>query len=250
MWGRQRRYFHVMDRKRAQRRGRRLAALVVFMFFFYHGVTFYCVAPVVMGNPSMEPAFGSGSALLYSPMVYGLSLPLSDISLSETGQPQRGDAVVVRNPDYPLRGPWFRVLNRFVLFFTFQKVDLRQMGRESWEKPLSVKRIIGIPGDTLRMEDYLVRLRPRDEKFFLTEYEWSGRQYEARIPNLDGQWKASFPFTGNGKEITLGEGEYYLLGDNRGKSWDSRSWGPVDRDHILGRVILEYWSGFDGKEKP
>lgn len=45
----------------------------------------------------------------------------------------------------------------------------------------------------------------------------------------------------NGKEITLKENEYYVLGDNRGASSDSRIWGPVTKNFIVGRAIIQLW---------
>lgn len=45
----------------------------------------------------------------------------------------------------------------------------------------------------------------------------------------------------NGKEITLKENEYYVLGDNRGASSDSRIWGPVTKNFIVGRALVRLW---------
>lgn len=45
----------------------------------------------------------------------------------------------------------------------------------------------------------------------------------------------------SGKEITLKENEYYVLGDNRGASSDSRIWGPVTKNFIVGRAIVRLW---------
>ena len=50
-----------------------------------------------------------------------------------------------------------------------------------------------------------------------------------------------FPFSGNSGEHVLGDGEYFLLGDNRPESSDSRSWGALSRDRIIGKVIYRYW---------
>ena len=45
----------------------------------------------------------------------------------------------------------------------------------------------------------------------------------------------------NAPEITLGEGEYYVLGDNRGQSNDSRAWGAVPKENVRGKVWMVYW---------
>jgi signal peptidase I len=51
----------------------------------------------------------------------------------------------------------------------------------------------------------------------------------------------AIPFSGDGEEITLREGEYFVLGDNRPESSDSRSWGPLPSSRIVGKVIFRYW---------
>lgn len=85
-----------------------------------------------------------------------------------------------------------------------------------------IKRIIGKPGDTVEVKDGIVYLndRPLEEDY-------------ARGPtNCVGRWCGP---------ITLGEGEYYVLGDNRGGSSDSRLWGTVPGDDIIGKAWFAYW---------
>lgn len=81
-----------------------------------------------------------------------------------------------------------------------------------------IKRIIGLPGDIVKVEDGVVFIN--DQK--LTE------PYETQ--------------TTQGKvEITLRENQYFVLGDNRGSSSDSRSFGPIEKGAIRGRAWLVYW---------
>jgi signal peptidase I len=62
------------------------------------------------------------------------------------------------------------------------------------------------------------------------------KYYIKRIEGLPGE-----KIKTNGKEITLGENEYYVLGDNRGASSDSRSWGPLKENFIVGRAFVRLW---------
>jgi len=84
-----------------------------------------------------------------------------------------------------------------------------------------IKRIIGLPGETLRFEGSRIRVTPVDgsEPFVLDE-----------------------PFVQNTSTdnltVTLNEGEYYVLGDNRSASSDSRRWGPLPRADIVGKPIV------------
>ncbi len=89
-----------------------------------------------------------------------------------------------------------------------------------------IKRIIGLPGETIRIEDgrvFIVNLKTK-EKTILDESEYLNDAYTA----------------GN-FEITLKDGEYFVLGDNRGSSSDSRKWGPLPRKFIIGRAWIRAW---------
>lgn len=88
-----------------------------------------------------------------------------------------------------------------------------------------IKRVIGVPGDTVRVDD-------------------NGRVYvngvrlaEPYVADLDNPYG---PHT-----WTLGANQYFVLGDNRGDSSDSRAWGPVPRQNIIGKASLVYWPAPD-----
>lgn len=89
------------------------------------------------------------------------------------------------------------------------------------EIPL-IKRLIGLPGDTLRIADGAV---------------WVNSQ-RLDEPYLNGVQTYCSQYCG---PLTLGSTEYFFMGDNRGSSLDSRSFGPIPADRIMGRVVLRYW---------
>ena len=82
-----------------------------------------------------------------------------------------------------------------------------------------VKRVVGLPGETMRMFD---------GKVFVNEEVLN----EPYLSHKDHS---------NASKVTLGEGEYYVLGDNRTHSNDSRSWGAVPEANIRGKVWMVYW---------
>jgi signal peptidase I len=86
-----------------------------------------------------------------------------------------------------------------------------------------VKRVVGLPGDHLRIVDGHVFRNGKQE----------AAPYAAPCGGVS---ECSFPQT-----IVVPEGDYYMMGDNRGDSQDSRYWGPVPRSWLIGDVFLTYW---------
>ena len=106
--------------------------------------------------------------------------------------PERGDVIVLRSPAQP------------AIFF--------------------IKRIIGLPGEELKIEGGKVIIGTNSERVVLDE------EY---IPEGVDTIPDSF--------IKLKDSEYFVMGDNRQRSSDSRSWGPLDEDNITGRAFLRLW---------
>lgn len=87
-----------------------------------------------------------------------------------------------------------------------------------------IKRLIGLPGETIEISNSKIKITSGEESFFLDETSYLKKE------NLLGEMK-----------ITLGENEYFVLGDNRPYSFDSMEFGPIKKREIVGRVILRLW---------
>ena len=170
-----------------------LLALVVFLFIQTSVQNFR-----VEGS-SMHPTLEGGQYLLVNKLVYlkidqerlSRIIPFWNVDSPEqhfaVHPPQRGDVIVFHFPRDPSRD--------------------------------FVKRVIGVPGDVVTMQDGFVRVNGKTlEEPYLTVRD-----------------------TSDMGEKELGEKEYFVLGDNRRGSNDSRNWGPVPEENILGKVWLVYW---------
>jgi len=93
-----------------------------------------------------------------------------------------------------------------------------------------IKRVIGIPGDIIKILDCKVLISRDGEKYVLDEY------YLSEEECTTGGNKIS-----EGRSLRLAEDEYLLLGDNRDSSIDSRFLGLIKEDKIIGRVIFRFW---------
>jgi signal peptidase I len=151
-------------------------------------------------GPSMEPGLHNGQYLLVNKAVY-FKLNVGTLSKfipfinAEDGEekflfhgPQRGDVIVFRYPKDPSRD--------------------------------FIKRIIGVPGDRVRVVDGIVYVNDvaLDEDYISAH---AGRDLE--------------------EEMVVPEGNYFVLGDNRPNSSDSRAWGFVPEENIIGKALLTYW---------
>jgi signal peptidase I len=117
-----------------------------------------------------------------------------------------------------------------------------------------VKRLIGLPGDHIRLHDGIVSINgvaqslPEDgdnaisnpgEKQYLDEFPSIS---PADNPNATERWAVDFPRYVENGELVVPAGKYFMMGDHRHSSLDSRYWGFVPRENIVGRPLFNYWS--------
>ena len=233
--------------RRENRFRKRLSRFLVFLLLLYlvfQAVALIIVTPYRITGSSMEPTIPAGGKSLAIPMVYGIQIPFTHRSIPGFGRPRRGDIVICTPPTHT-EAPWYlRIADSVSSFFTLGKVRIAVDREQVWDSRLAVKRIIGIPGDTIRLETYEASIRPEGKQSFFSEFDIIQKNYDTRIDPLPENWLPEFPFSGTLGEITLGDNEYFLLGDNRTSSKDSSIWGPVDRGALRARIMVSYLPGF------
>ena len=216
---------------------RKIILFLLLLYFIYEVITSMFFISYRVESISMEPTIPMDAIILASPLVYGPEIPFAYIRIPGPRKPVRGD-LVITYPGYHKKEAWYiRFLDSVYGFFTFQQ---KRVGEDNWVRSSSVKRVIGIPGDTIKMVNNEFLIKPEGKNYFFSEKEIMQIEYSISSYERFELLGSDFPFSGDMDEIVLKEGEYYLSGDNRSMSNDSYYWGPVGTENIRAKVILEY----------
>jgi signal peptidase I len=165
---------------------------------------------------SMEGTLLVGDFLLVNKALYGAQVPGTDLRLPGIKQPERGDVIVFNPPHEPDRN--------------------------------YVKRLVGLPMDTLEMRDK--RLYLNGAPVYEPYAQYVDRRGDAEHPDM--RWQSNHlvaapvreyqPTRDNWGPIVVPESRYFVLGDNRDNSEDSRYWGFVSEDAVRGSPWFVYYS--------
>lgn len=179
----------------------------------------FIAEPFRIPSGSMMPSLLAGDFILVSKSSYGIRFPGLNIKLIDSGSPRRGDVMVFRYPDNP-------------------SVNY-------------IKRTIGLPGDHIVYRDKRVyingKLMPQElvQPYLLRESGERLTEMQKWTEDL-GEVKHDLLKYGDSSGIVLEykvpEGHYFVLGDNRDRSNDSRYWGFVPEDHLIGRAFMIWFS--------
>ena len=216
------------------------AVVTVIMALF--GMTFV-VQAVKVPTGSMQNTITIGDHLLVNKFIFAPGKTLPFLPQREI---RRGDIIVFKYPG-----------NRY---------DPRRDESPN-NRPIItnyVKRVIGLPGDRISIQgrNVIVNGKPlpehrieavdkRDEKSPLVvdtdPPRKPGETYDVYYHPGSGDEQSSedydaFTHEGNGKELVVPESKYFVMGDNRENSEDSRYWGFVPREFVIGRAMFVYWS--------
>jgi signal peptidase I len=116
-----------------------------------------------------------------------------------------------------------------------------------------VKRVIGVPGDQIRIfhRQVFVNGKAQDEPYVRHDPRYvdqlrSGDDFpppeNEYLSGTTSSWDAEISSVVQKGELVVPPGKYFVMGDNREESWDSRFWGFVSRSVVIGRPVLIYWS--------
>jgi signal peptidase I len=175
------------------------------------------VQAFIVPTPSMESTVLVGDHLLVDKLSYAPAGSISKHLLPYT-EPKRGDIIVFRWP-----------------------IDIQQN---------YVKRVIGLPGDRIRLESKTVYLNGKALVEPYTQHVYSNLlEYRDNFPkspwtdsNVYDRARAMLDEHVVNGEVVVPADSYFAMGDNRDNSLDSRYWGFVPRENIIGKPLLIFWS--------
>ncbi|WP_366949797.1 signal peptidase I [Immundisolibacter sp.] len=177
----------------------------------------FLVEPFRIPSGSMLPTLHVGDFILVNKFTYGIRLPVIDKKIIDIGSPQRGDVVVFRYPPDP-------------------STDY-------------IKRVVGLPGDRIGYYDKVLYVNgePVTRREAAQTVREGGTEW-VRVPERLGehayvvQWMPQRQ--GPQGEVTVPPGQYFVMGDNRDNSKDSRYWGFVPDRNLVGKAFF-IWMSWD-----
>ncbi len=178
----------------------------------------FVLEPFRIPSGTMMPTLLQGDFIFVKKFSYGLRLPVTETKIIETGSPERGDVVVFRLPQNP-------------------SINY-------------IKRVVGLPGDTIVYEDH--RLTINGELIDLERSPSATPADPVYIEDLDGREHAILitnAYSVKDDVYTVPEGHYFVMGDNRDNSKDSRFIAAIPETHLVGEAV-RVWMHMDGLSWP
>ncbi|MCB1784775.1 MAG: signal peptidase I [Gammaproteobacteria bacterium] len=189
----------------------------------------FLVEPFRIPSGSMMPTLLVGDFILVNKFTYGIRMPVTKTKLIEIGEPDRGDIVVFRWPVNP-------------------RLDY-------------IKRVVGLPGDRIRYQNKTLFINGKPMRIEIDgQYQPEGSgmralgfvegreqlgdvEHDVLINPIAADFSPSCRFLGH-REVTVPEGHYLMVGDNRDDSNDGRCWGFVPEENLVGKAFF-VWLSWD-----
>ena len=178
----------------------------------------FMIEPFQIPSQSMVPTLKVGDFILVSKWTYGIRLPVLRTKIIDVGSPERGDVMVFFPPH---------------------------------EERYFIKRVVGLPGDKIHVLNGVVFVNGDKMEQTPSAEEPNSPRSVVMTEKLGGvehmmQKRTSPTRLSQNFSAVVPEGHYFMMGDNRDNSSDSRVWGPVPEDRIVGKAFARwmFWDKF------
>ncbi len=196
-------------------------AFVVSVFLVSIITTFF-IFPVFSKSDSMENDIPEKSFVLVSPLLKNAER--GEVMLCDAGEKYKYS--------------FFSSAVNFVCRF-FSAQQFSPLGNSKSISPC-LRRVVGLPGDTIYISNYIVFIKPEGEAQYLTEFELTKIKYNLTVSENGAGIDMKIGALGNMDKITLKKNEYFVLADNRAEGVDSRIWGTLSSDDFKGKALFIY----------
>lgn len=190
---------------------------VLFIVFFLRS---FLVEPFQIPSGSMIPTLEVGDFILVNKFAYGVRAPVLNTEIIPIGKPQRGDVMVFFPPHAP--------------------------------ETYYIKRVIGVPGDHISYNNHVLSLNGKViEEKLIAQLPAGAPLLRMVSETIDGKEFTAYKHLQPSRLSVQGswvvpEGQYFMMGDNRDNSLDSREWGFVSENAIVGKAfaVWMHWESF------
>jgi signal peptidase I len=189
---------------------------VILMVFLIRS---FVAEPFKIPSGSMMPTLLAGDFILVNKFTYGLRLPILNNTLIEINHPKRGDVFVFHYPPEP-------------------SIDY-------------IKRVVGVPGDKILYQDKQLYINGQElEINFVDDYQYESsgfnqvhaKRYQEQLGDVKHDLLIEEASLSRDFEATVPTGHYFAMGDNRDNSKDSRYWGFVPEQNLVGKAFFIWWN--------
>lgn len=192
----------------------------------------FWIEPFRIPSDSMVPTLLSGDFILVNKYDYGIRLPVINRKVIDIGNPERGDVMVFRYPKDPTQDFIKRVIG-----LPGDRIDYINKRLTINGKPVAVSSA----GDFVLPQSFSVMSRFQetigDNKHFILN-EANAPSYVPQESVMPYAYRENCHYTGDGFSCLVPPGHYFMMGDNRDESLDSRFWGFVPDQNIVGKAFF------------
>ncbi len=176
----------------------------------------FIAEPFRIPSGSMLPTLEVGDFILVSKFSYGIRLPVTQTKIIDLGGPERGDVIVFKYPENP-------------------KIDY-------------IKRVVGVPGDKVAYYNKKLFINDQPAELVLKGIYKPGfpnsKRYHEDLLGVEHDILLNSMYPAGDFVINVPENKYFVMGDNRDNSRDSRYWGFVPDENLVGKAFM-IWMNWD-----